>query len=254
MLKAKEWKGEEWKYAHAKYDGIRLKIINGQAYSSLGAVINIKIPQIAMMPECIVEGELFVLKEPASQVKHYIAAREYAKLRFSVFAIPEYKNVTKWDQSLEWCEDICAYFGLDFIPYITGDHSKDYLLSEASLHSYEGWVLKNYNYQEWWKLKKVKTIDLIITGIVEGEGKYSGMVGSLVCCTSEGYEVAAISGMTDEQRAAMSFDDSPIGKVVEVAYQYVGAKGRLRHPRFKCFREQKDCSVTQDAELEKYYG
>jgi len=44
--------------------------------------------------------------------------------------------------------------------------------------------------------------------------------------------------------------------VMEVSYQYVGDKGRLRHPNFVRWREDKpaaECTLSQDDDLVYYW-
>lgn len=119
----------------------------------------------------------------------------------------------------------------------------------------EGYVVKLSNLLGWQKWKPVKTIDLIVCGVTQGQGKYEGKVGALRVRTSEGHEVAQISGMTDEQRNYFTAI-SPIGRVVEVQYQEVGSKGRLRFPQFIRTRDDKarsECGLDQDKALRSYY-
>lgn len=119
---------------------------------------------------------------------------------------------------------------------------------------YEGYVLKDYNLHGMQKWKPVHTIDLIVSGYTEGQGKYVGQAGALILRTSEGYPVARCSGMSDEIRD--DIDDSWIGEVVEVRYQTVTRKGRLRHPRFVRVREDKkasECDAYQQDRLIKYW-
>ena len=102
------------------------------------------------------------------------------------------------------------------------------------------------NFEKW---KPVKTLDAVVTDIKPGKGKYDNQVGALILSV-EGREVANVSGMSDAERAAMG--EHNIGQVVEVAYQYVGSKGRLRHPRFIRFRDDKlpeQCLLSQDSDL-----
>jgi ATP-dependent DNA ligase len=109
-------------------------------------------------------------------------------------------------------------------------------------------------YGSWSKAKNERTIDLVVMGMRMGKGKYWGMCGSLRLGIG-GIEVARCSGMDDDVREIITNDD--IGRVVEVKYERMGSKGRLQHPRFMCWRDDKkasDCHFDQDPELETYYA
>ena len=91
--------------------------------------------------------------------------------------------------------------------------------------------------------------DLIITGWTEGEGKYAGLIGALKVSTCDGEELASVSGMTDDVRRLISSSpESFLGRVCEVQYQNVAKLGRLRHPVFLGFRDDKrpeECGINQ---------
>lgn len=152
---------------------------------------------------------------------------------------------------------------------------------EAERRKIEGWMLKGSGAA--WKVKRESTCDLIVTGTKEGNGKYLGLVGALKCsahavcfdcggfgelrsetedvctpcpeCEGKGtvlVEVANVSGMTDDVREQLSFPDAGdpplLGRVCEVEYNLVAAQGRLRHPRFKRWRDDKpaaECTADQ---------
>lgn len=111
--------------------------------------------------------------------------------------------------------------------------------------SVEGVVLKDSHYDKWWKVKECRTCDAFVVGDKDGDGKYLGMMGSLVVSVLKNgkpVEVANVSGMSDDERlmlTAMLDDGLLLGRVIEVEYQYLGAKGRLRHPRFVRLRDDK---------------
>ena len=131
----------------------------------------------------------------------------------------------------------------------------------AKVHKCEGWVIKEHATEDptWWKYKRETTADVIVVSHKDGkEGKYEGMLGSLIVGVihPEGEwtitmdngsvltvrEVAAVSGMDDDAREEMSKDrDALIGRVCEIECQAVGGvrDGRLRHPRFIRWREDK---------------
>jgi len=94
---------------------------------------------------------------------------------------------------------------------------------------YEGLVLKApyslYKFKrskDWIKIKQVKTVKLIVTGVNDGKGKYVGQIGALACeGTVEGKPVVVSvgSGLSDNDRAAVP--EHFIGRVVEVKYNSV---------------------------------
>jgi DNA ligase-1 len=76
-----------------------------------------------------------------------------------------------------------------------------------------------------WEDKRSKTqikykgeleCDLKIVGIQEGQGKYAGMLGAILCESSDGLiKVSVGSGFTDDQRKRR---DVIVGKVAAVKY------------------------------------
>lgn len=111
----------------------------------------------------------------------------------------------------------------------------DRLLENALTRGEEGLVLKHrkdpYTFgrsRSWCKVKKRETVDLPVLRVIEGEGKYEGVLGALVC-EFEGKEVKVGSGFTDAQR--IEFMTNP-PKMVEVYFQNQTGKGSLRFPIF----------------------
>ena len=89
------------------------------------------------------------------------------------------------------------------------------------------------------KIKEEVTLDLLVVGLENGQGKYDGCVGALVCKDQKG-NTHHISGMTDDQRWEWVRNESAIiGKVVEVKAMKVNKDGSLREPRFKAIRYDK---------------
>jgi len=118
----------------------------------------------------------------------------------------------------------------------------------------EGAILKNRRGQ--WKdhtspdqikMKNVSDASLRIIGWNEGNGKYSGMVGSLVCRTECGLCEVNVSGMSDFERA---WDmDEMIGKIIDVEYESViKSKSKELHslylPRYIEVREDRSEADT----------
>ena len=77
------------------------------------------------------------------------------------------------------------------------------------------WEDKRSKYQV--KMKAELEADLLVEGILEGTGKYEGLIGSLSCTTKDGnLKVNVGSGLSDEHRK-MDPEDY-IGKIITVKY------------------------------------
>lgn len=204
----------------------------------------------------VLHGELHVPGKPASYVKTAIKEGD-RQLEFTVFAVenPDLRD----DAPMIVVEEYAKVLGLGFARWdLPRGRSVDELyayLNSRTDARIEGVVFKNGNLLDWHKWKPTPTVDCVVTGTKPGKGKYLGLVGALeasvVTAVHDGMTVtrpvAWVSGMTDDDRRLMTEHD-PTGRVVEVAYQYVGSQGRLRHPRFVWFRDDKladDCTEDQ---------
>ncbi len=111
---------------------------------------------------------------------------------------------------------------------------------------YEGAMVKMgevpYKFGRGWEVMKLKAfhdVDLPIQQLLEGTGKHSGKLGSVVV-NYKGVNVQVGSGLSDELRAAVWADpESFIGRIIEVRYQEVTPDGSLRFPTFVCFRNDR---------------
>jgi hypothetical protein len=256
--------GEPANFAHVKLDGHYLEV--HQAASGLitcttrhGTELDLKwVPTLKnawlRMPPCTVLGELWYPGQPASYVKTAIKNQD-PQLRFSVFAINTCRSFLQ-------CSIWCIKHGFEMTPYYSKLEKNwhdvnclgDFDVYSLPAIQHEGFVMKDELWENWRKYKPFKTIDLIVDEVTEGRGQFIGLVGSLVCKTTEGHVIANVSGFTYDERVQLS--ESDIGRVVEVKYQYVGSQGRLRHPTFVCFRDDKlpdDCGVDQDEDLQCKY-
>lgn len=92
----------------------------------------------------------------------------------------------------------------------------------------------------WLKLKPVMTVDLEIVDLQEGEDKYKGKLGALVCKGCEGEKEIIVnvgSGLTDEERELYWNNSSDvIGKIAEIKCDAITQNQNgiysLRFPRF----------------------
>jgi ATP-dependent DNA ligase len=277
------------RYAHAKLDGhfIRVQWDNAHisATTSHPTEISEQLPdhlynEASLIPRGVIAlGELWVPNKPASCVKTALK-NQWQDLQITYFAIerlPGVSQIAVNEMSLEEIRQNFEDWQLNFAPFeVISDHPNgreidhselEFLRARARSAGLEGWVLKTGNMANWFKLKNENSIEAVITGVKDGTGKFLGQIGSLVVGVTpdEGknfIEIAAVGGMTNEDRLMMTheYDQDPsflIGKVIEVQYQKVEANGRLRHPRFSSFRDDKpaaDCGIDQDPDLEKHWS
>lgn len=89
------------------------------------------------------------------------------------------------------------------------------------------------------KIKEEIDLDLLVVGYELGEGKYEGVIGSLICKDSKGIE-HSVSGMTDSERFNWTDNFCDIdGKVIKVKAMKILPNGKLREARFIAVRYDK---------------
>tara|TARA_Y100000593_G_scaffold93971_1_gene190879 strand:+ start:52 stop:1305 length:1254 start_codon:yes stop_codon:yes gene_type:complete len=111
---------------------------------------------------------------------------------------------------------------------------------------YEGVMVKDvdavYKFGRGYEVMKFKSfhdVDLPIKKLLEGTGKHSGKLGSVVV-TFNDVDVQVGSGFSDKLRKQVwENKDLFIGRIIEVRYQEVTADGSLRFPTFVCFRNDR---------------
>ena len=103
----------------------------------------------------------------------------------------------------------------------------------------EGLVLYGLDSDVIYKVKPSYTVDVRVTGIQLGTGKYHGMMGALL--TNYG---KVGTGFTDHERGNVS--DSVIGQIIEVEIMGWTPGMKMRHPRFKRLRTDKN---TENLEI-----
>ncbi len=94
------------------------------------------------------------------------------------------------------------------------------------------------------KVKKMNTVDLFVTDVFEGKGKYKGTLGGVVV-EYKGQPVGVGSGFSDIQRKMIwEHPEGIVGKLIEVQYfeesKDKNGKPSLRFPVFKKIRLDKN--------------
>lgn len=264
--KIREWRGEPYKFAQVKYDGIRLTIYRGRnrvvaqgkkldRWDKLREVDHI-CTQIACLPQqTVIDCELYVKDGRAADVITALNERS-PELELRVFAVPIICN-QYWhnDDFFTALNEInkhspilsAATYRETELNRIAGgeDLTPDDIKSLCESAKWEGMIMKQSHYDGWFKCKPVKTVDVLITGYEWGNGKFAGLVGAIRCSVrrdGKWIEIAKCSGMTDEERerlTEMVDNNSLTGRVAEIQYQSIAARGRLEFPQFLRLREDK---------------
>lgn len=94
------------------------------------------------------------------------------------------------------------------------------------------------------KLKVMSTCDLKVIGFEEGDGKFKGTLGKIIC-DYKGYDLGVGSGFSDDMRDEIwNNKDKYLNKIIEIQYfeETNNEKGELslRFPVFKRCRFEKD--------------
>lgn len=261
-LRPKDWKGQPVKWKQVKYNGHRLTLFvqpNGKltAYGRDLTLdpFEVRYPWVRdtdwwraveknAPPHTAIDGELHLLLDSkASRVAHALVDNP-DDLTYTAFAVPWHSGVSAYDCTVTFGQNFAIALGLRyaFTYKVLPEDTCELMQYDATNLNIEGWVLKNANYQDWWKLKPDKDpVDLVVTGFKDGKGKFLGAVGSLICsATIDGVfrVVASVSGMDDETRWDID-EDADLGRVVEVKYTDIGDNGKLIHPRFVQWRDDK---------------
>ena len=266
-VKPKLWKGEPVRYRQRKLDGHRVSLIRtGVELLAVGrndTMLHEKYPAMQdqrwfkeafknMPPATMVDGELYYIGGTASDVTTRIV-NNIESLVFTPFAVPFYNNRDLSTLDLPAGTGVLKQMKFGHSPYhrILAEDTRESMIQDAISLGIEGWVLKNYNNAEWYKLKPQKDIDVIVTGFQDGRGKYLGGVGALIVSVyidDTLTEIAKVSGMTDDIRWDID-EEKDLGRVCEIRYECLASKGRLKHPRFVRWRDDKpsdECRVRRE--------
>ena len=189
-------------------------------------------------------------KENVDVSDTYLALFDYLPLE--EWETRESKLTTR-QRYLELVTRIGLNFPLRYLRKVSRVHvDADYEVIKA-LHDkyvsngYEGAMVKDldapYKFgrgPEVMKLKAFHDVDLTVERLIEGTGKHSGKLGSVVV-NYHGVEVQVGSGFSDELRDTIwSTPDMFVNRTIEVRYQEVTPDGSLRFPTFVCFRNDRD--------------
>jgi DNA ligase-1 len=89
----------------------------------------------------------------------------------------------------------------------------------------------------WLKIKPTSTVEIVLTGAVEGEGKHKGRLGALEGKTLQGADVRVGTGFSDAERERLwAMRDRLAGLRAEISHQ-AGTVATARHPVYHRLRD-----------------
>lgn len=267
------------------HDRVMFKTRNGKIfkYPALAKVIlnndlnNIVWPKFSLIktePPFILDGELTIGDSQGtnhtnvsgsvnSSIKtgRPIEGNRYTFNVFDFMPLEEFNSaicLKDYEDRYERCSNIVKHINSDLVKlaetYTFNTHEDiEIKFAEVLDIGYEGLILKHMDHKysfkrsnDWIKLKDVRTADLKCVEVIEGTGKYEGMIGALRCegVVDNGIhvEVSVGSGLTDADRS-LPWDEFE-GKTIEIKYNEVIAnrdtnRMSLFLPRFVCVRFDK---------------
>ena len=203
-------------------------------------------------------------------IKGKISQKEAAKVRIRVWDIVGAKafhaelDKTPYSERYQILSDACGQAQGRFDLIETAEVAN---LEEASVHfeemlerGEEGTIIKNLDHV--WenkrsaglvKMKSEKDCDLEVIGFNPGKGKFTGLVGSIICTSADKKVEVSISGLSDALRKEITDNaDDWLGRIVEIKYnERIASKARadvdsLFLPRFVELREDKDVANNSE--------
>lgn len=276
--------------AEKKLDGSRYWSIDGRLFSRrLSVKDNLPIEKTRNVPHLsedlsklprgtMLDGEVYYPGEKSMRVTSIMGAlpskaierQEGNPIRYAAFDIMMHggKDVTHlpWEDRRALLEQVYkAYLAsskhIDLTKVVRQD--KEGFLQEMLNTGEEGIMLKNIHapYHKdkrpehvWYKIKQNMTDDVIILGYTDGQGKYEGLIGSIIFGkyqTKGGklVQLGRCSGMTDMQRLDFTNNKQKyLGQVIEISAMEGTEAGFYRHPQFIQVRTDKsarDCILNE---------
>ncbi len=170
------------------------------------------------------------------------------QMEFFVFDMPSIEDALDWRANV-LLGSLDTYDVAYPVRYIWGKESWDELLYNKYVEAGgEGVMLKDpdshYHFgkrpaHKWMKVKKFETVSALITGYIEGQGKYSHLIGAINFVSQDGVP-GKCSGMDDSTREFITENmESLIDCHIEVKHYGAMVDG-YRHPQFQRFRQDLD--------------
>ncbi len=229
------WVSEKLDGVRAYWDGKRLISRGGNSFAAPSWFTE-------GFPPLALDGELWVgrgrFEETASIVSRHAPHDGWRQVRYVVFDLPEHPGT--FDERLQSMGAAVAASASEFLAvvpqYRIADH-KSLLeqLDTVIANGGEGLMLhrgdsryRSGRSMDLLKLKRFDDAEGIVIAHNPGQGRLTGMMGSVTVRTEEGVIVRIGSGFSDDERQ----DPPPIGATITFKHQGFTASGK---PRFAVF-------------------
>lgn len=229
------WKHKEKKFVSRNNKPIVLPI------SLLSGVIN---SPLDLDGELIMPGKSF--NEISGCVRHLDMIPEKDNIIYTIFDIIDGSLPYSKRVALLQATPISWGTNLKILPvsYITNYNQLDFFHQKHLEEGYEGSIIRNdfpYEFKRSFnllKLKPTKEIICTIVGLIEGTGKYEGMLGALTVETPDKKIFNVGSGFNNEEREYIWKNSAERYNSIQVAvkYQDLSEYGIPRFPIFKGFK------------------
>lgn len=268
---AADWREDAvWQVGEAKWDGFRMAIVKaGGSIRAVGRKLDLdwwpllsKHAELrakceALPDGTVMDGELHLdLGVPATEVRTCLHDDiRVSTLQYSPFALPMYCGDDMRPLPLVQARWLMTERGFTPPPTIfnwSAEFDPAAAHAQARRLRLEGFVLKAGHWSGWWKVKPVRTLDAFVLAAIHGTGRNTMRLGKLMLgVTGDGGRTVCIgsvgTGFTDVERERPL--DSWVGRVVEVQFDSVAARGRLRFPAFLRLRDDKEPAQCLAAQL-----
>lgn len=214
--------------------------------------------RVDLPPETVVDGELVWPGHFATEV--ITALKECPEaLQFHAFSVPvlQSTDLTGYEY-IEARKLVAQYFPLpSIIKRFETRPDLDEALA-AVLPNTEGIVLKGCWYSDWWKVKPLHDIDVVVTAIQYGTaGKWAGLPHSIrvgVYCNGRLCDLGTVGIFKNgpklhSHEIILALTEGDVGRVCQVEYQAVTSGCKLQHAKFIDWRDDKPAEACTKDQL-----
>lgn len=275
MIKPKNYRGQVIRYLHAKMDGHYVGIRKGVQGQIIGNTRTdgidegprlMEIPHIAELLEKLpndtdLDCELHCPGVQATSVKTMLIAKDPC-LQLTPFAVPvcEGKSLKEVELRLAmtWIEGL-GFKTPELITFdedrIIGADEVKFWKEEAGRRGFEGWVAKLAHHEGWYKIKPLRTVDCIVVDYTISESMtWFGGLKAIIVAVKKGRSLVTLASVGSGFEGEFRMECDPkslVGKVCEISYDSLAAKGRLKFPRFERWRDDKPVNECTWDQLEE---